>query len=312
MPRALALDTDMGSDADDALCLALALAAPELELVAVTCVGNEAMLRARIARKLLELAGAEHVPVYAGCRVPLLGGDGYNWFGHEGLGILEPGIEPPIERAHAVDALLELSHRAPRPRGLRRRSAHEPGARARQGPRLRRADRPAHGDGRAPAPGRVPRPRVPVRRRLQPVLGPARVAARARARASRPGSSPPTSPCRPGCAPATSRRWQVGLAVPRSARARRPPLDARAAPPPRPHAGRRLRQRGVPARPARARLRLRRVVLRLRDARDRGLRSRTACSARSSAPSRARPRSRCAARPRSTPTRIRAHFMERV
>jgi purine nucleosidase len=113
MSRALVLDTDMGSDADDALCLALALAAPELELVAVTCVGREAVLRARIARRLLELAGREHVPVYAGCRVPLLAGPGYNWFGHEGLGILEPGVEPAIERAHAVDALLELSERRP-------------------------------------------------------------------------------------------------------------------------------------------------------------------------------------------------------
>jgi len=113
MPRPLVLDTDMGSDADDALCLALALAAPELELVAVTCVGRESRLRARIARKLLELAGCQHVPVYAGCRVPLLAGNGFNWFGHEGLGILEPGVEPPIERAHAVDALLELSERRP-------------------------------------------------------------------------------------------------------------------------------------------------------------------------------------------------------
>jgi len=109
MALRLVLDTDMGSDVDDALCLALALAAPELELAAVTCVGRESRLRARIAARLLELAGGQHVPVYAGCRVPLLGGSGYNWFGHEGLGILEPGREPEIERAHAVDALLELS-----------------------------------------------------------------------------------------------------------------------------------------------------------------------------------------------------------
>lgn len=113
MARPLVLDTDMGSDADDALCLALALAAPELELLAVTCVGRESRLRASIARKLVELAGRPHVPVYAGCRVPLLGGAGYNWFGHEGHGILEPGVEPEIQRAHAVDALLELSQRRP-------------------------------------------------------------------------------------------------------------------------------------------------------------------------------------------------------
>jgi inosine-uridine nucleoside N-ribohydrolase len=113
VPRRIVLDTDLGSDVDDALCLALGLAAPELELAAVTCVGRESRLRARIAKKLLELAGRQHIPVYAGCRVPLLGGAGFNWFGHEGQGILEPGVEPPLERAHAVDALLELSEREP-------------------------------------------------------------------------------------------------------------------------------------------------------------------------------------------------------
>jgi purine nucleosidase len=95
----------MGSDADDALCLALALRAPELELLAVTVVGNESLLRARIAAKLLALAGRDDVPVHAGCRVPLLGGDGFNWFGHEGEGLLEPGEEPPVSQVHAVDAL---------------------------------------------------------------------------------------------------------------------------------------------------------------------------------------------------------------
>jgi inosine-uridine nucleoside N-ribohydrolase len=111
--RRVVLDTDMGSDADDALCLALGLAAPELELVAVTCVGRESRLRAQIASRVLELGGAPQVPVFAGCRTPLLGGAGYNWFGHEGLGILEPGVEPAIEPAHASDALLELSKRWP-------------------------------------------------------------------------------------------------------------------------------------------------------------------------------------------------------
>ncbi len=113
MKRAIVLDTDMASDVDDALCLALALAAPELELVAVTNVGRESRLRARVSRRLLELAGRTDVPVFAGCRVPLLAGNGYNWFGHEGEGILEPGVEPPLEPAHAVDALLELSRARP-------------------------------------------------------------------------------------------------------------------------------------------------------------------------------------------------------
>ena len=35
MARRIVLDTDMGSDVDDALCLALALASPEVDLAAV-------------------------------------------------------------------------------------------------------------------------------------------------------------------------------------------------------------------------------------------------------------------------------------
>ncbi len=113
MKRAIVLDTDMASDVDDALCLALALASNELELVGITNVGRESVLRARVTARLLELAGRREIPVFAGCRVPLLAGSGFNWFGHEGEGILEPGAEPPLEKAHAVDALLELSRARP-------------------------------------------------------------------------------------------------------------------------------------------------------------------------------------------------------
>jgi purine nucleosidase len=99
----------MASDVDDALCLALGLASPELEIVAITHIGQEPVLRAQVTKKLLCLAGREKIPVYAGCRVPVLAGDGFNWFGHEGVGILDPGEEPAIEPEHAVDALLRLA-----------------------------------------------------------------------------------------------------------------------------------------------------------------------------------------------------------
>jgi purine nucleosidase len=105
--RRIVLDTDLGSDVDDALCLALGLASPELELVAITSVGRESRLRAQMTRKLLELAGRREIPVYAGCRVPLLGGGGFNWFGTELEG-LEPGEQPPISDEHAVDAIGRL------------------------------------------------------------------------------------------------------------------------------------------------------------------------------------------------------------
>jgi purine nucleosidase len=106
--KAFVLDTDIGSDVDDALALALALASPELELVAITTVGNESLHRARIASKFLQLAGRDEIPVHAGCRVPIMGGDGFNWFGHEGEDVLEPTEEPPVSREHAVDALRRL------------------------------------------------------------------------------------------------------------------------------------------------------------------------------------------------------------
>lgn len=110
MPRSIVLDTDIGSDVDDAMCLALALAAPELEICGITTVGNESLRRAHVAAKLLALAERADIPVFAGCRVPVLGGRGFNWFGHEAGETLEPGEEPEISDEHGVDALLRLSH----------------------------------------------------------------------------------------------------------------------------------------------------------------------------------------------------------
>jgi purine nucleosidase len=109
--RPVVLDTDLGSDAADALCLSLALASPELEIAGITCVGRESRRRAQITGKLLELAGRREIPVYVGCRVPIAGVGALSWYGHEGLGVLEPGEEPEVEPLHAVDALEMLSKR---------------------------------------------------------------------------------------------------------------------------------------------------------------------------------------------------------
>jgi len=72
-PRRVLFDTDIGSDVDDALALGLILACPaELELKAVTTVGGDPELRARIAAGLLGLAGRRDVEVCAGEERPLL------------------------------------------------------------------------------------------------------------------------------------------------------------------------------------------------------------------------------------------------
>ena len=108
MVRRIVLDTDMGTDVDDALCLALALAAPEIELVAVTHVSRDTRLRARISKKLLRLAGRGDVPVHAGCETPRSGGNEFAWFGHEGEGILAAGEDLDIAPEPAAEALLQL------------------------------------------------------------------------------------------------------------------------------------------------------------------------------------------------------------
>jgi inosine-uridine nucleoside N-ribohydrolase len=60
------LDTDIGSDVDDAFALALALASPELDLQGVTTVGSEAMERAWIVCRFLTSVGKRSIPVAAG------------------------------------------------------------------------------------------------------------------------------------------------------------------------------------------------------------------------------------------------------
>jgi len=62
------LDTDIGSDIDDAFALALIINSPELELLGVTTVSGDTAARARIAAKMLWEAGGKwrQVPVVAG------------------------------------------------------------------------------------------------------------------------------------------------------------------------------------------------------------------------------------------------------
>ncbi len=65
-PVPIVLDTDIGSDIDDAFALALILKSPELDLLGVTTASGDTAARARIAAKLLTEAGRPDVPVAAG------------------------------------------------------------------------------------------------------------------------------------------------------------------------------------------------------------------------------------------------------
>jgi purine nucleosidase len=93
MPIRVILDTDIGTDPDDALALALILSSPELKLEGVTCVYADAALRARITHKLFQVRGITDIPVRAGASKTLTGDRQAYLAGYEGDGLLEHSDE---------------------------------------------------------------------------------------------------------------------------------------------------------------------------------------------------------------------------
>jgi purine nucleosidase len=63
-PLPILLDTDAGDDVDDAYALVLAARWPAVKLEAVSTVFGPTLSRARLARKLLDLCGAQTVPIF--------------------------------------------------------------------------------------------------------------------------------------------------------------------------------------------------------------------------------------------------------
>lgn len=116
--RQVLLDTDLGTDVDDCLALALILASPEVKLAAVTTVYGDVQLRGRMVLKLLALRhawrrGGGAVPVAAGAEKPLPSQPAAGrrppvyWAGHEGQGLLAPsdaGLQ--LSPEHAVDLII--------------------------------------------------------------------------------------------------------------------------------------------------------------------------------------------------------------
>ena len=65
------LDTDIGSDIDDAVCLAYLLANPACDLLGITTVTGGGGKRAQLASALCRVAGRQ-IPIYIGAEEPLL------------------------------------------------------------------------------------------------------------------------------------------------------------------------------------------------------------------------------------------------
>jgi purine nucleosidase len=112
-PQPILLDTDIGTDIDDVYALILAALSPEFDLRAVTVVNCDVNLRARLARRVLNLLGRNEVPVSVGAAVSLTPGERRGWIGHEGLGVTFPDETEPLavspEEADSMDAAQRIA-----------------------------------------------------------------------------------------------------------------------------------------------------------------------------------------------------------
>ena len=104
------LDTDIGSDVDDALALAMLLGCDSINLLGITTVYGDTKLRAQIAQHLCHIAGRSF-PTFIGVQTPLSGRE--VWMsGSEGKDFLHLSNYQP-EAKSAVDFLIETVNSAP-------------------------------------------------------------------------------------------------------------------------------------------------------------------------------------------------------
>jgi len=109
-PKKVIIDTDPGID--DSLAILLALASPELQVEALTVVSGNCVVEDGVknALSVLELAGAHHIPVAQGMRVPLLQPllIAPETHGETGIGYARlPSPKTPPASQHAADLLIE-------------------------------------------------------------------------------------------------------------------------------------------------------------------------------------------------------------
>jgi purine nucleosidase len=109
------IDTDPG--VDDAHAILLALAHPEVNVVAITTVNGNVSLENTTANalKILDIAD-KNIPVFAGCSAPLINSPVHASFVHgmDGLGDCDvPASRRKAEQEHAVNALVRLGNEQP-------------------------------------------------------------------------------------------------------------------------------------------------------------------------------------------------------
>jgi inosine-uridine nucleoside N-ribohydrolase len=104
--RPVIFDTDIGTDVDDILALVLLAKSAELQLIGVTTVYGDTLLRARIAQVTCELLRREEIAVIPGESRTLAGRQIF-WAGQEGYGMPDLDKVKISESMGAVQYLIE-------------------------------------------------------------------------------------------------------------------------------------------------------------------------------------------------------------
>jgi purine nucleosidase len=100
------IDTDIGSDPDDALAIALAMKSPEIIIEGITIVNGDIEHKARMAHKILSLGECSDIRVIPGISNSLLKNRTLYANGQEGEGFVSPD-DTTIFDGHAVDFIIE-------------------------------------------------------------------------------------------------------------------------------------------------------------------------------------------------------------
>ena len=118
MPAQIPLLLDVDTGIDDSLALLYACASPEVDLVAVTCVGGNVNARrvAENTRAVLALAGRQDVPVALGREEPLVKSleIAADTHGPRGIGYADlPAASRPLERDDGADRIISVARSRP-------------------------------------------------------------------------------------------------------------------------------------------------------------------------------------------------------
>ncbi len=110
----LIIDTDVATDIDDAMAIALALKLKDYELSAITTVYGDAKLRAKLAKQLVSLATVDAINIYPGVDPTLTEDREIFWAGNEAIGAQEELKTIEVSSENGIDKMIEIVNANPK------------------------------------------------------------------------------------------------------------------------------------------------------------------------------------------------------